>query len=83
MTPFPNLKKWMHRMREIPAVERCCALKDALAKSYDIANAELEGPDGKIHWRDSRLEWPLRRGFADFVLREFNAGKMMFPPDAA
>jgi hypothetical protein len=29
------------------------------------------------------LEWPIRRGFADFVIREFKAGKMMFPPDAA
>ena len=45
--------------------------------------AEFEGPDGRIHWRDSRLEWPVRHGFIDFVAREFHADKMMFPPDAS
>ena len=33
--------------------------------------------------RDSRIEWPIRRGFIDAVAREFHAGKMMFPPDGA
>ena len=36
-----------------------------------------------VHWRDSRLEWPIRHGFVDLVAREFHAGKMMFPPDAS
>jgi len=45
--------------------------------------AEFEGPDGRIHWRDSRLEWPVRHGFIDLVAREFHAAKMMFPPDAS
>lgn len=44
---------------------------------------EFEGPDGRIQWRDSRLEWPIRHGFIDLVAREFHAGKMMFPPDAS
>jgi len=44
---------------------------------------EFEGPDGRVHWRDSRLEWPVRHGFVDFIAREFHAGKMMFPPDAS
>jgi glutathione S-transferase len=83
MTPYPRLAAWMQRMREIECVaadhER---LKNALAGTHDITS-EFEGPDGRIHWRDSRLEWPIRRGFLDFVTREFNAGKMMFPPDAA
>ena len=53
----------------------------ALAKVHDITS-ELEGPGGKVHWRDSRLEWPIRHGFLEFVAREFRAGKMMFPPEA-
>jgi glutathione S-transferase len=83
MKAYPRLTAWTPRMRAVPSVaadlER---LKSALAKVHDIST-ELEGPDGRIHWRDSRLEWPIRRGFLDFVAREFKAGKMMFPPDAA
>ena len=83
MKPYPRLAAWTLRMRAIECVaadhER---LKTALAGGHDITS-EFEGPDGKIHWRDSRLEWPIRRGFLDFVEREFKAGKMMFPPDAA
>jgi glutathione S-transferase len=83
MKPYAGLAAWTLRMRAVASVaadlER---LKSALAKVHDISS-ELEGPDGRIHWRDSRLEWPIRHGFADFVAREFKAGKMMFPPDAA
>jgi len=83
MKPYPRLAQWTQRMR----ANECVAadherLKTALAGAHDIST-EFEGPDGKIHWRDSRLEWPIRRGFLDFVAREFKAGKMMFPPDAA
>ena len=35
---------------------------------------EFERPDGRIHWRDSRLEWPLRHGFIDAVAKEYHAG---------
>ena len=79
---LPQLRKWTARMLKIPAVkedrERLVA---ALSRSHDITS-ELEGPDGKVHWRDSRLEWPIRHGFLEFVAREFAAGKMMFPPEA-
>jgi hypothetical protein len=83
MGAFPKLAQWTQRIRSVPAVAADGArLRKALASVHDIAS-ELEGPDGKVHWRDSRLEWPIRRGFIDFVVREFRAGKMMFPPDAA
>ncbi len=78
----PALKAWTARMKTIPAVrEDRKRLVAALAKSHDIIS-ELEGPDGRVHWRDSRLEWPVRRGFVDLIVREFRAGKMMFPPEA-
>jgi len=80
---FPQLAAWMTRMREIPAVRADRQrLTKAVAKSRGIAD-EFEGPDGRIHWRDSRLEWPIRHGFIDAVAREYHAGKMMFPPDAS
>ena len=80
---FPALMRWAGRVREIPAVKADFErLRNALAHVHDI-NAELAGPDGRVHWRDSRLEWPIRHGFIDFVAREFHAGRMMFPPDAA
>lgn len=80
---MPRLKRWMERMNGIEAVRNDRRrLVAALAKSHDIIN-ELEGPDGRVHWRDSRLEWPVRHGFLRFIVREFEAGKMMFPPDAA
>ncbi len=79
---YPRLVAWMGRMRAIPAVaadiER---LRAALAAVHDPAS-ELAGPDGRVHWRDSRLEWPVRHGFIDVIAREFRAGRMMFPPDA-
>jgi hypothetical protein len=80
---LPNVTAWMRRMREIPAVaaDRERASK-AWQGSHNLA-AEFEGPDGRIHWRDSRLEFPVRHGFIDLVAREFHAGKMMFPPDAS
>ena len=80
---LPRVSAWMQRMRGIPAVagDRERASK-AWQGSHNLA-AEFEGPDGRIHWRDSRLELPVRHGFIDMVAREFHAGKMMFPPDAA
>lgn len=83
MKDFPRTAAWMRRVREIPAVagdrERA---SQAWQGAHNLA-AEFEGPDGRIHWRDSRLEWPVRHGFIDLVAREFHAGKMMFPPDAS
>ena len=79
----PRVRAWMDRMRKIPAVaaDRDRA-SEAWAGAHNIA-AEFEGPDGRIHWRDSRLEFPVRHGFIDLVAREFHAGKMMFPPKAS
>ena len=57
------------------------SISQAMTELRDIAD-ELQGPDGRVHWRDSRLEWPVRHGFMDFVAREFAAKLMMFPPDA-
>jgi len=80
---FPRLDAWMIRMREIPAVrDDRRRLTQAVAQAAGIAG-EFEGPDGRIHWRDSRLEWPIRHGFVDAVAKEYHAGKMMFPPDAS
>jgi glutathione S-transferase len=79
----PRLRAWSSRMKAIPAVRGDRQrLVRALAKVHDVSS-ELVGPDGRIHWRDSRLEWPVRRGFIDFVAREFHAGKMLFPPQAS
>lgn len=83
MAKFPRLSAWMDRMRKLPAV---AGDRERLAKALATGagmDAEFEGPDGRIHWRDSRLEWPVRHGFIDLVAREFHAGKMMFPPDAS
>lgn len=80
---LPRLTAWIGRMRAQPVVS---ADHDRAAKAWQGAHniaAEFEGPDGRIHWRDSRLEWPVRHGFIDLVAREFHAGKVMFPPDAA
>jgi len=79
----PRLAAWIRRTREIPAV---AADRERAAQAWHGAQniaAEFEGPDGRIHWRDSRLEWPVRHGFIDLVAREFHGGKMMFPPDAS
>jgi hypothetical protein len=83
LSALPRADAWMKRMREIPAVaaDRERASK-AWQGSHNLA-AEFEGPDGRIHWRDARIEFPVRHGFIDMVAREFHAGKMMFPPDAA
>ncbi|HLW72061.1 MAG TPA: hypothetical protein VKS22_15720, partial [Candidatus Binataceae bacterium] len=80
---LPQVAAWMERMRAIPAV---AADHQRAAKAWQGVHniaAEFEGPDGRIHWRDSRLEWPVRHGFIDLVAREFHAGRMLFPPDAA
>ena len=79
---MPRLKAWTNKMVSVPAVKGDREpLVRALAKVHDISS-ELVGPDGRIHWRDSRLEWPVRHGFIDFVAREFHGGRMMFPPQA-
>ena len=82
LADFPAVEAWYKRMRATPIVQ---ADNERLheAMSHQSLASEFEGPDGRIHWRDSRLEWPVRHGFIDFVAREFHAGKMMFPPDAS
>lgn len=80
---FPRLQSWVERMLRVPVVEADHErVKQAMDELRSIAD-ELEGPDGRVHWRDSRLEWPVRHGFVDFLAREFHAGRMMFPPDAS
>jgi hypothetical protein len=80
---FKRLHAWIKRMRRIPAVAADHQrIRTAMAELHSIAD-EFEGPDGRIHWRDSRLEWPVRHGFIDLIAREFHAGKMMFPPNAS
>ena len=80
---MPKLAAWLVRIRAVPAIKADLRrVSEALAKGGGI-EAEFAGPDGKIHWRDSRLEWPIRHGFIELIAREFRAGKMMFPPDAA
>ncbi|MGH7985424.1 MAG: glutathione S-transferase family protein [Candidatus Binataceae bacterium] len=81
LADFPAVTNWIERMRKLPAVisDRERAHRAAAVTSIV---AEFEGPDGRIHWRDSRLEWPVRHGFIELVAREFKAGRMMFPPDA-
>jgi len=82
MSEYPRLAKWEKRMLAIPAVAADLERARAAMAAVSLAQ-EFEGPDGRIHWRDSRLEWPIRHGFVDFVAREFHTGKMMFPPDAS
>jgi glutathione S-transferase len=79
---FPRLAAWEKRMRSIPLVAADLARARKAMEESSLAD-EFEGPDGRIHWRDSRLEWPIRHGFVDFIAREFRGGKMMFPPDAS
>jgi glutathione S-transferase len=80
---FVRLAGWLERMRSLPVVKNDLErFAKAMSEVHDI-RSELEGPDGRVHWRDSRLEWPIRHGFVDFIAREFHARRMMFPPDAA
>lgn len=83
LNQWPKLRSWIERMRVIPAVEADHARAASAWQGVHNIAAEFEGPDGRIHWRDTRLEWPVRHGFIEVVAREFRAGKMMFPPDAA
>ena len=82
MLEFPRLAVWEKRMRAIPLVAADLERARKAMAEGNLAD-EFEGPDGRVHWRDSRLEWPVRHGFVDFIAREFHAGKMMFPPDAS
>jgi glutathione S-transferase len=79
---FPKLQAWMERMMRVPVVRMDHdRLMEAIRKVPILE--ELQGPDGRVHWRDSRLEWPIRHGFVDLIAREFRAGRMMFPPNAS
>jgi glutathione S-transferase-like protein len=83
LSRFERLAGWLERMRSLPVVHSDLErFAKAMSEVHDI-RSELEGPDGRVHWRDSRLEWPIRHGFVDFIAREFHARRMMFPPDAA
>jgi len=82
MNEFPRLAAWEKRMRAIALVAADLERARKAMAEGELAS-EFEGPDGRVHWRDSRLEWPVCHGFVDFIAREFHAGKMMFPPDAS
>ncbi|MGH7934672.1 MAG: glutathione S-transferase family protein [Candidatus Binataceae bacterium] len=82
LAQLPALAAWTARMRKLPMVSADIHRAAEAMAAGNIAE-EFEGPDGRVHWRDSRLEWPVRHGFIDLVAREFHSGKMMFPPDAS
>jgi glutathione S-transferase len=80
---YPGLAAWTTRVREVPCVQ--ADLRNVAAALEHLKGnlaAEFEGPDGKIHWRSDRLEWPIRHGFLSLIDREFAASKVMFPPEA-
>jgi glutathione S-transferase len=78
---FPRLRAWTRRMLGAPMVAADHERNSKAMRELRSIADEFEGPDGRVHWRDSRLEWPVRHGFIDLVAQEFHAGKMMFPPD--
>src|SRR2546430_2196593 len=65
MNEFPRVAAWEKRMRAIPLVAADLERARKAMAEADLAD-EFEGPDGRVHWRDSRLEWPVRHGFVDF-----------------
>src|SRR5262249_40035775 len=73
MGEFPRLAAWEQRMRAIALVAADLERARKAMAEGNLAS-EFEGPDGRVHWRDSRLEWPVRHGFVDFIAREFHAG---------
>ena len=75
----PQLASWLERMSARPSVERATAdMMEGIAKAPTIEDPLFE--DGRLHWRDSRIEWMLRCGLGDWLATELAADRAFFSP---
>ncbi len=75
----PRLAGWLGRMNTRPAVARSTAdVMAGIEKAATVDDPLFE--DGRLHWRDSRIEWLLRCGLGDWLAKELAADKAFFSP---
>jgi glutathione S-transferase/RNA polymerase-associated protein len=75
----PRLASWLERMNARPSVVRSTAdLVNGIEKASTIEDPLFD--DGRLHWRDSRIEWMLRCGLGDWLASELAADRAFFSP---
>ena len=66
-------------MNARPSVARSTAeLVNGIEKASTIEDPLFD--DGRLHWRDSRIEWMLRCGLCDWLASELAADRAFFSP---
>ena len=74
-----QLASWLERMNARPSVLHSTAdLMAGIEKAPAIEEPHFD--DGRLHWRDSRIEWMLRCGLGDWLAAELAADRAFFSP---
>jgi glutathione S-transferase len=73
----PRLGAWIGRMLSRPSVQRDAAQALAAFEASRTNDDPFFRAD-RIHWRGERVEWAMRIGLGDWLLREVEAGRAYF-----
>jgi glutathione S-transferase len=71
----PRLHAWLKRMRGIETFARDLER----TRRYLAQGAALDVERIKIFWRGDRLEWLLAKGHHEWLMREIEAGRVLWP----
>ncbi|MGH7820573.1 MAG: glutathione S-transferase family protein [Candidatus Binatia bacterium] len=74
----PRLLGWLERLQRRPSIERDGA--DVIETLTRLQAERKPAFDPyRVQWRSDRLEWVMKKGFADWLLGEMKAGRAFFP----
>jgi len=76
---FPQLVRWIRRMRSLPQIEDDLAYVKQMAEERFASGAASPYEGKKIIWRGDRLEWLFASGFHEWWVAEREAGRAVVP----
>jgi glutathione S-transferase len=73
---YPRLHAWLKRLRSVPVFAADLERTKAFVGQFVGGGAHERK---KIFWRGERVEWVLARGFHEWMMREINEDRVLWP----
>jgi glutathione S-transferase len=75
---YPRLHAWFKRVRQMPIFAADIERTKAFLTSFGHGK-ESDHDRNRIFWRGDRIEWLLTHGFHDWLFREIEANRVLWP----